>query len=60
MLQKKKKRNRVIKWIHDKTHHCREATHFRSKDSQTESEGMGKSIPCKSKLKKSQGSNTYI
>ena len=44
----------------DSSMHCREATHFRSKDSQTESEGMGKSIPCKRKLKKDQGSNIYI
>ena len=27
--------------------HCQKATHFRSKDSQTESEGMEKGIPCK-------------
>ena len=40
--------------------HCQKATHFRSKDSQTESEGMEKGIPCKRKLKKSQSTNTYI
>ena len=35
-------------------------THFRTKDKQTESEGMKKDIPCKWKQQGSGDSNTHI
>ena len=39
---------------------CLKETHFRDKDTQTESEGLGKDIPCKWKRKESWGSNTHV
>lgn len=59
MLQEK--RNRVVKWIHDKTHICTAmVTHFRSKDSQTESEGNRKRYSMQKSKKMSEYQYLYL
>ena len=39
--------------------HAVQSTHFRSKDTQTESDRMERDIPHKGKPRESQSSNTY-
>ena len=56
------KRHREPEWIQtqDWYIYSLQETHFRSKDTHTESEGMEKDIPCKWKSKESWSSNTHI
>ena len=39
---------------------CLQETHFRNRDTYTESEGMEKDIPCKWKSKENWSSNSHI
>ena len=52
-IKRKKKRHRVAEWIEKQEQYicCLQEAHFRSKDTQTENEGMGKNIPCNGKEK---------
>ena len=52
----------MAEWIQKQDQYiCRlQETHLRSKDTQTESEGIEKGIPCKRKSKESWHSNAYI
>ena len=56
------KRLRVTEWIQkEELYICfLEETHFRSKDTEMESESMERSFPCKWKQKESWDSNSYI
>ena len=56
------KRHRVAKWIQKQNPYigCLQETHFRPRDTYTESEGMEKDIPCKWKSKESWSSNSHV
>ena len=56
------KRHRLAEWIQKQDPYicCLLETHFRPRDTQTESEGMEKDIPCKWKSKESWSSNSHI
>ena len=56
------KRHKLAEWIQKQDPYicCLQETHFRSRDIQTESEGMKKGIPCKRKSNESWSSNTRI
>ena len=55
-------KDRLIEWIQKQDQYicCLQGTHFRHTDTQTESEGMEKDIPCKWKSKESWSSNCHI
>ena len=56
------KRHRLAEWIHKQDPYicCLQETHFRPRDTQTETEGMEKDTPCKWKSKESWSSNCHV
>ena len=56
------KRHRLAEWIQKQDPYicCLQETHFRPKDTQTESERMEKYIPCKWEAKESWSGNLHI